>query len=81
MRVSIQVNPDLDRGKSYLWNLGEAVSQAIAAVFGLNANLTFSAYCGYWQTEKTPCLRHLHYIPNLLFFDRYHCKKAWFNLT
>ena len=58
---------DLDRGKSYLWNLGEAISQAFAAVFGLNANLTFSAYCGHWQTEKTPVLRHFHLLPDLLF--------------
>ena len=81
MRVSIRANPKLSRGKSYWWNLGEAASQALAAVFGLNANLTFSAYCGYWKQAQKPFLRHLHKPVNLIFNDSNHCKNAWENLT
>ena len=77
MRVSIQAEPNEPRGKPYHWNLGEAVSQLLGALLGLNANLTFSAYCGYWYYEDKTFLRHLHKPINFLFRDPYHCQKAW----
>ena len=81
MRVLIRANPDEARGKPYHWNLGEAISQAFGAIFGLNANLTFSAYCGYWLQENRPFLKHLHKFVNLLFNDSNHCQNAWKNMT
>ena len=54
MRITIKADPSKSRGKSYYWNLAEAMSQGLASVFGLNANLTFSAYCGYWQELNLP---------------------------
>lgn len=81
MEVLIRAYPKVRRRKNYWWNLGEAVSQALAAVFGLNANLTFSAYCGYWKEHKRPFLQHLHKPVDFLFRDKYHCTKAWYSLT
>ena len=78
MRTTIKADPTQPRRKNYFWNLGEAVSQALAAVFGLNANLTFSAYCGYWKEDKRPIKGHFYRVVNLLFFRQPdHCQNAW----
>ena len=81
MHTTVKADPSRPMGKSYIWNLGEAVSQTLAALFGLNANLTFSAYCGYWEKEGTPVLRHFHKPINMMFSDPLHCQNAWGNLT
>lgn len=80
MQVTIKANAE-KRGKSYWWNLGEAISQLLAAIFGLNANLTFSAYSGYWKKKQYPVLKHFHKPINWLFNDPEHCQKAWRNLV
>ena len=81
MKVEIKAHPNKKSDKPYWWNLGEAVSQALAAVFGLDANLTFSAYSGYWKQEQRPYLRHIHKPINILFRDKEHCQNAWKNRT
>jgi hypothetical protein len=81
MRVSIQANPNKSRGKPYHWNLGEAISQMFGAIFGLNANLTFSSYCGYWFEQNKPFLKYLHKPVNFLFRDPNHCQEAWKKMT
>jgi hypothetical protein len=80
MKVTILANPEA-RGKSYWWNLGEALSQVLAALVGLNANLTFSAYCGYWKEKNYPVLRSFHKPINWLFRDPEHCQNAWGNVV
>lgn len=77
MRTTIKADPAQPRRKNYFWNLGEAISQGLAAIFGLDANLTFSAYCGYWKLAQRPVLRHFHKIVNFLFNDTNHCQNAW----
>ncbi len=64
MRTTIKADPTQPRRKSYFWNLGEAISQALAAFVGLNANLTFSAYCGYWKSEQRPIKGHFYRAGN-----------------
>ena len=81
MRITIKADPSKSRGKSYYWNLAEAMSQGLASVFGLNANLTFSAYCGYWQELNLPVRGKFYKFINLLFRDKKHCEDAWKNLT
>jgi len=81
MRITIKADPSKSRGKSYCWNLAEAMSQGLASVFGLNANLTFSAYCGYWKQEDRPIKGKFYKFINFLFQDKYHCQNAWKNLT
>lgn len=77
MRTIIKADPTLPRENSYIWNLGEAVSQALAAIVGLNANLTFSAYCGYWKEEGLSVKGQFYKVVNLLFMDNNHCQNAW----
>lgn len=77
MQVKVKAYPNLKRTRPYLWNLGEAFSQFIASIFGLNCNLTFSAYCGYWQEKGWPIVKHLHKPINLLFWNSEHCSNAW----
>lgn len=81
MRITIKADPSKSSGKSYFWNLAEAMSQGLASVFGLNANLTFSAYCGYWKQEGFPIKGKFYKFINFLFQDKYHCQNAWKNLT
>jgi hypothetical protein len=78
MKVTIKADPS-KRGDTYLMNLGEAASQLLAALVGLNANLTFSAYCGYWNERGFPYLKHLHKGVDALFRDPTHCSRAWAN--
>lgn len=77
MRTTVKADPTQPRQKSYIWNLGEAVSQALAACFGLDANLTFSAYCGYWKSEQRPVKGQFYVAVNFLFRDPDHCQNAW----
>lgn len=81
MKIVIKAYPNKTCHKPYWWNLGEAVSQALAAVFGLDANLTFSAYSGYWKEEEHPVLKYMHKPINMLFMDKEHCQNAWKNRT
>ena len=81
MRITIKADPSKSRGKSYYWNLAEAMSQGLASVFGLNANLTFSAYCGYWKQEGLPIRGKFYKFINFLFQDKYHCQNALKNFT
>jgi hypothetical protein len=74
----------------YWRNLREAASQLLAAVAGLDCNLSLSAHCGRWQSDHTPLLRHAHRVPNLFMsiprlargrgIDHEHCLRAWRNL-
>lgn len=81
MHTTIKADPTRPREKSYFWNLMEAVSQCLAATVGLNANLTFSAYCGYWKQKRRPIAGHIYIFINLLFHDSNHCQNAWHKLT
>jgi len=77
MKTTVTAYPAQKNPKGYIGNLGEAISQAIAAVFGLNCNLTFSAYCGYWQEVEKPLLGRLHVIPNCIMSLPRMCADAW----
>jgi hypothetical protein len=89
MRAKVTVDFHAPR-RPYWPNLGEAVSQAMGALVGLDANLTFSAHCGRWQEESTPILQHLHRLPNITMsipriirgqgIDHDHCLRSWRNL-
>jgi len=81
MHTTIKADPTQPRQKNYFWNLMEAVSQALAAIVGLNANLTFSAYCGYWKSEQRPIKGHFYRAVNFLFRDLNHCQNAWLQKT
>jgi hypothetical protein len=91
MRVEVKAFPNEKNPKGYFGNMGEATSQALASIIGLNCNLTFSAYCGYWQKTQTPYLRRLAPLPNFIMsiprlitgkgIDKNHCLNAWNHRT
>lgn len=76
--------------RGYWRNLREAISQLLAAVAGLDCNLSLSAHCGRWQDADLPVLRRACVVPNLFMsiprlargqgIDHEHCLRAWRSL-
>jgi len=66
MKTIVKADPNRPRGKNYFQNMAEALSQLLGSLLGLNCNLTFSAYCGFWQQEEIFILRNLHKVVNLV---------------
>lgn len=66
MRVTVKVDLLRPPRKGYWGNLGEGVSQALAALVGMDSNLTLSAHCGRWQEQRRPVLQHLRHGPNVI---------------
>lgn len=80
MKIIVKVDPNGEPQKGYFGNLFEAISQALGSIFGLNANITFSAHCGHWL--EIGDFKGKLFAPMVdFFFGKNHCKKAWENLT
>jgi len=79
MRAVVTVELNKPARKGYWGNLGEAVSQCLHALIGGNANLTFSAQCGYWLEIDDWRGNLFAPVVNWLFRNPYHCQDAWRN--